>query len=490
MATTMATVAKPLTMKNYVGYMAGDMANNLAFGMQGMFLMIYYTNVVGLSAAGVSAMIFGVRIYDAFADLLAGRLVDMTRSRWGKFRPWLLFASIPLLLSSVALFTMPNFGADDHTMQYVYATFTYALLGTLYSLVNIPYGSLATAMTQDSVERSRLGVFRSMGPTITMLFLAFVISGQIKQYQPPPGMEPAQASAMLDKLQGSLTLYTSIFVVVGFLLYMVTFFTCREQVHTPSAPITIKATVQTFKSNRPLQILCLSNLIFLLGVFAMQGAQIYYATYVLNNAGAMGFMLLATSVGAFAVVPVVPRVVERVGKKKTFMIGALGFIASAIVLFLLPATPQENTSAWPPTLIAALVVFVVLGFFQNFAMSLLFAFEADAVEYGEYKTGARTAGATYAIYSFFRKMSQSFGIIVVGQGLAFGGFIAKSAENPNPLQPDSAVWAIRAMMGLGPAAFGIIGLLIFAAYPLTDKVFREIVNELNIRNAAKEAAEH
>ena len=106
-------------------------------------------------------MFLVVRVWDAFADLAAGRLVDLTRSRWGKFRPYLLFASLPLLLSSVALFSVPNF--DSTTAKYVYAYVTYALLGFLYSLTNIPYGSLATAMTQDPVERSRLGIWRISG---------------------------------------------------------------------------------------------------------------------------------------------------------------------------------------------------------------------------------------------------------------------------------------------------------------------------------------
>jgi glucuronide carrier protein len=109
-------------------------------------------------------------------------------------------------------------------------------------------------------------------------------------------------------------------------------------------------------------------------------------------------------------------------------------------------------------------------------MSLLFAFEADAVEYGEYKTGKRTEGATYAIYSFFRKVSQAVAGAVAGYALAVGGFVARAPE-----QPESAITAIRAVIGLGPAIFGIAGILIFLAYPLTDQRFREIVAELQRR---------
>jgi glucuronide carrier protein len=135
----------------------------------------------------------------------------------------------------------------------------------------------------------------------------------------------------------------------------------------------------------------------------------------------------------------------------------------------------------PASLPIVVVSFFVFGLFQNLSMSLLFAFEADAVEYGEYKTGKRTEGATYAIYSFFRKVSQAVAGAVAGYALAFGGFVAKAPE-----QPDSALLTIRGLVGLGPAIFALLGGLIFLAYPLTDTRFREIVKELHARHGIKD----
>ena len=129
-----------------VGYGAGDAANNLAFTTATMFLLVYYTDVAGISAAAAGTLLLVVRIFDAFADILAGRIVDRTYSkRFGKFRPFILFGSLPLLLLSVATFSMPQIG---ETGMLLYAYLTYAALGLAYSLVNIPYGSLAGAMTQ------------------------------------------------------------------------------------------------------------------------------------------------------------------------------------------------------------------------------------------------------------------------------------------------------------------------------------------------------
>ena len=269
---------KKLTLRNYLGYAAGDLANNLAFSLQALFLLIYYTNVVGLNPAPIATMFLVVRVWDAFADLAAGRLVDITRSRWGKFRPYLLFASLPLLLSSVALFSVPNF--DSTTAKYVYAYVTYALLGFLYSLTNIPYGSLATAMTQDPVERSRLGIWRSVGPILGILVLVVVIAPQITRYKTQP-----------DQLQTFLTIVTLIFAVIGYALYLFCFFNTKEQVVHESKPVTIKETIDTVRQNRPLLILCVSNLVFLTGVFGLQASQAYYAAYILGNSSQLIWMV-------------------------------------------------------------------------------------------------------------------------------------------------------------------------------------------------------
>ena len=205
---------------------------------------------------------------------------------------------------------------------------------------------------------------------------------------------------------------------------------------------------------------------FLTGIFGLQASQAYFAAYILGNSTQLIWMVVATSLSTFVAVPIVPRFVARIGKKKTFLIGALGLIVMGTWIFFMPAS-----------LPIVVVSFFVFGLFQNLSMSLLFAFEADAVEYGEYQTGKRTEGATYAIYSFFRKVSQA----VAGYALALGGFVAKAPE-----QPDSALLTIRGLVGLGPAIFALLGGLIFLAYPLTDTRFREIVRELHARHGIKD----
>ena len=166
-------------------------------------------------------------------------------------------------------------------------------------------------------------------------------------------------------------------------------------------------------------------------------------------------------------VPVVPRLVARIGKKATFMCATGVLIGAGIWIFFLPAQ-----------LSLVIVVFFIFGIGQSGALSLMFAFEADAVEYGEYQTGQRTEGATYAIYSFSRKMSQALAASLVGYALAIGRFVPKA-----PAQPHSALTAIKLVVGLAPAVFGLAGIAIFAFYPLTDDRFKQIVKELRARTA-------
>ena len=445
-----------LRIRNYLAYGSGDFANNLAFSMQGMFLLIYYTNVVGLDPAAVAVMFLAVRVLGAFADLFAGRLVDVTRSRWGRFRPYLLFASLPLLLISAATFTVPTFGGD-RTLQYAYAWISYALLGVLYSLVNIPYGSLATAMTQDPIERSRLGVWRSVGPMASMVGLVVVVSPQISGLASHPA-----------DLQQFLTVTTLAFAVVGFGLYLWCFVDCRERVVRTSHSATLAETLSTLRVNRPLVILCLSDMVFLIGTFGVQAAQAYYATYVLGDSSSMIWMVLALSAAAVLSVPIVPRLVSRMGKKGTYYVGAVGRVVIGVWMFVMPTGLEY-----------VIPTFFVMGVFQNFGMALAFAFQADTVEYGEWKTGLRTEGTTYATYSFFRKIAQAVAGSAAGVALAFGGFVAKA-----PQQPETALIAIRAIVGLGPAVFALIGAAIFLAYPLTDDRYHEILGELRVRHAA------
>ncbi|KQY25646.1 glucuronide transporter [Cellulomonas sp. Root485] len=451
--TTPASTPK-LRFRSYLGYAAGDAGNNLAFSMTSMFLLLYYTDVVGISAAAAGTLFLVVRVWDAFADIWAGRQVDKTMTRWGKFRPFFLFGSLPLLLLSVATFTVP--GGLGGTGKLIYAYATYALLGLAYSLVNIPYGSLASAMTQEPVERARLASFRSMGTAATIIALAFIVAPQIKSS---------------DNLQQSLTLTTLLFVVIGFGLYMLLFSTSKERVARDVAHVTLKQSMATLKGNRPLLMLCLSALSFLVGMFTLQTVQAYYARDVLGDANYFIILTVVSTGVMFVVAGFIPRIVRAVGKKPAYLSASVLAIVAAVGIALTPSTSPG----------LAIVFFGIYGVGLAAVNTLMWAFEADTVEYGEWRTGVRTEGTTYAVFSFTRKVGQAVGGAAAAYGLGFVGYVAQQEVQSQATQD-----GIRFIAGFVPAAFILVGVLIMVFYPLTETRFRSMVAEVAARRAARE----
>jgi len=256
-----------LGLRQYLGYAAGDVSNNLTFSMVSAFLLIYYTDVVGLSAATAGTLFLLVRIWGAVTDLVAGRRVDATSTRWGRFRPYLLFGSVPLLLSLVVLFSVPAGLSAGGKLVWAYVS--YAVFSLAYSFVNIPYGSLASAMIQESEQRARLSTARMVAGSLTILVIALVVSPQISG---------------AGDLQRSLTVTTVVFAVIGLVFYLWCFATVRENMQRDIGRTSLRETVRMMRRNRPLVLLCTSSLLVLTGMFSLQTVGVYYARDVLGNA--------------------------------------------------------------------------------------------------------------------------------------------------------------------------------------------------------------
>ncbi len=458
--TTSSTPGEPtssgrLRRSQLLGYAAGDAANNLAFSMTSMFLLLYYTDVVGISPAAAGTLFLVVRAWDAFADIYAGRVVDKTMTRWGKFRPFFLFGSLPLLLLSVATFTVP--GGLGGTGKLIYAYITYALLGLAYSLVNIPYGSLASAMTQVPTERAKLASFRMIGTAATIIMLSFVVAPQIRD---------------AENLQQSLTMTTLLFVVIGFGLYMLLFRTSRESVVRDVARVSLRQSMGTLRSNRPLLMLCLSALSFLTGMFALQTVQAYYARDVLGDANLFIVLTVVSTLAMFVVAPAIPRIVGAIGKKTAYIAAGVTSVVASIGIALTP----------PSQVWLAVVLFGLYGIGIAAVNTLMWALEADTVEYGEWRSGVRTEGTTYAMFSFTRKLGQALGGAAAAFGLGMVGYLADAEQ-----QTQGTLDGIRAIAGFAPAVFIGIGVVIMLVYPLTEKTFATMVSEVTARRAARSA---
>ncbi len=349
---------------------------------------------------------------------------------------------------------MPDLG-EGATLLYAFVS--YALFGLAYSMVNIPYGSLSAAMTQATNERAKLSSVRVVGTNATILLLVFVVTPQIEGS---------------SDLQRSLTLTTLALAVVGFGLYVFTFLTAREQVERDVAKTTLREVAGMVRHNRPLVMLCLSALVFLTGWFCVQTVGAYYARDVLGNAGYFAALTAAQTLAGLAAAVLVPRLVASLGKRRAYItFGALAAAGGAGIAL----TPGSQPGV-------AVAVFAVFGLGLGVVNTLMWALEADTVEYGEWKTGVRAEGATYSLFSFTRKLGQALGGAAAAYTIALGGYVAGAQR-----QPESAVTSIRLAAGVLPAVFIIAAIAIMSRYPLTESRFREMVREIADRRHSRTA---
>ena len=398
---------------------------------------------------------------------MAGRLVDAKKpGRWGKFRPFVVWFAVPLLLSNFAMFSANVFFPNMSQGQaLLYAYVTYAVMGTLYSLVNIPYGSMAPAMTQQPQERARLATWRMYGANITMLMLSFVVAPQIKQF-----------STDTPKLQTSLFITVAIFVALGLALYIWFLRNCKEQVYRAVETPSLAESFRTAKKNKPLLVLCISSLMFLTGMIGLGTLSAYYALYVLNDASFIIYNSVAQTAATFLIASQIPRIVAAIGKRNAYNILSVFTVAGGVLLAFLPTSVP----------LVSVVAFFLLGIGIGGVNTVMWALEADTVEYGEWKTGVRTEGTTYAVFSFTRKMGQALGGAVAGYGLAivaFNSVAAKAGEAPSL----ETVHGIQLWTGGLITAFSLIAIAIMVFYPLTDAKFAEIVEKIKQRQAEQPA---
>jgi glucuronide carrier protein len=435
----------------YLGYAAGEVANNLTFQMVSVFLLIYYTDVAGISAATAGTLLLVVRIWGGFTDLAAGRSVDATSTRWGKFRPYLLFGPLPLLALLVAMFSIPGGLGDGGTLAW--ALVSYALFSLAYSFVNIPYGSLAAAMTQEPEARAKLSSSRAVSASVTILLIAAVVSPQIEGS---------------GDLQRSLTVITVIFAMIGLALYLWCFATSREAVRRDVAKASLRDTIGMLRHNRPLLLLCASSLLFLTGMFSLSTVAVYYARDVLGDADLYIVMTLVQTVAMVVAGALIPKAVAAVGKKRAYIISGVVAVLGAVAFALAPSTAPA----------IGIACYGILGLGLGAINALIFALQADTVDFGEWRSGIRAEGASYSVLSFVRKAGQGIGGAAAAYTIGFGGYVSGVAT-----QSDAALTSIRVAAGIVPAIAVAAATAVMLAYPLTEQVFRTTVAELAERRA-------
>lgn len=455
--------ARHLSLKNYLAYGGGDAANNMAFSLAMTFLALYLTDVARIGPATVGLMFLLMRAVDAFTDVAMGSLIDRTQTRFGKFRPWILFGSIPLVILAILNFAMPSslYGTSGAV---IWAFVVYFLMGSVaYTAVNIPYGSLAAAMTDNRTERSRLAVFRSIGTAIMQIIVAAAVAPAVREFQgDPAGLQSAILKAIIP------------LGVLAIILYLFLFLTSRENVQRTTGTVGLGASFRTIASNRALQMLSLSSVLYLVGLFAAAGMAVYYTRDVLGDARLVVWYQVLSSAPIFLTGLVIPTLVRALGKPRLFQIGAaFGVVGGTLMYF-----------GSSDRLVIAFTGMLLFGIASGLVNTLMWNMEADSVEYGEWRTGYRNEGTTYAVFSFVRKASQALGGAV---GLWIIGWFGYNGDLAQ--QSETTLNGIGIAMGLLPAVVITLSIVVMHFYPMSDARHREILAELEARTADASAQE-
>jgi glucuronide carrier protein len=449
------TAADEMPRRRVLSYALGDVANNVSFQMTSLFLMAYMTDIAGIPAA-VAGTIYGItKVWAGATDLVAGNTVGRRETRWGRLRPWVVGVSPLLAISLVAMFSTPAGLSPAATVAWV--LLFDAAFQLCYSFVNIPYGSLSAAMTEDSNDRSRLAGARSIASAVTGVLLAFVLA-------------PRFENTAADGIRLRFTIATIVLSVVALVFYWICFKGTREVVPRGSGKVTLSTTLTMVRRNKPLLVLCLGAF-FLLGAgFTMNAVMLYFARDVLGNANTFTWLFLAQTAGTVSVASLVPAISVKLGKR----VGYVTLAIVALVGFVLVAVVPTGGGG----LLLALIAFGVYGVGFGGTNALTFAMQADTVDYGEWKTGTRAEGGSYSVLSFVRKCGQGIGGFVGGAVIGAFGYVAGATA-----QSTGAIHGIKVAAGWVPAGLCLLAALVLSRYPLSARQHREIVAELRQRRA-------
>ncbi len=440
-----------LRVKEKIAYGLGDTASNIIFQTVMMFLLIFYTHVVGLSPAAVGTLFLVVRVFDAITDPLMGSLADRTRTRWGQFRPYLLWLAIPFGLISVLAFTTPDLSDSN---KLIYAFVTYTLLMMVYTAINIPYCALGGVLTAKPSERVSVQSYR---------FVFAMLGGVIVASCTLPLVEWFGNGDSAKGYQLTMTAMS----LFGVVLFLLCFLGTKERI---SAPKTQKANfwveIKHLWQNDQARILCITGIFLLTGQVLKFTLAVYYVKYFLLREDLITAFMTTGMVGSMLGCALAQVLAKRMCKIKAYI--GLQIIAAIIcILSYFIAADQ---------IIMAFIAFFLWKFFLDMATPLLWAKMADAIDYGQWKTGVRITGMVYSTIIFFIKLGVALGGALAGWALAYYGYQADVE------QTEATKSGILLSFTLYPAIGSLLVAVVMKWYILDDKKVEQIQSELNAAN--------
>ena len=449
-----------LPFKEKLSYGIGDLASNILLDIGTLYLLKFYTDVLGLPGTYGGIIFLISKFFTAFTDMGTGIMLDSRRKIGpkGKFRPFILYASFPVTLLAIANFIGTPF---DVTGKTVMATILFMLYGLFFSMMNCSYGAMIPAITKNPNERAQLAAYRQGGATIGLLIctVAFI---------------PLQ-SLFSDSTVG-YACAALMFSIGGFIFMMLCYRGVKEH-YVDTTPTGHKASIlKSFCAifrNPPLLVLCIANLCTLAAFNIKLAIQVYYTQYVLNDINLLSWMGFF-SMGCILVgVLLVPLTVKCFGKKQVYLAGMVLWAVGDILNYFW----GSNSFTF--------VMFSCVAFFGTaFVNSLNWALVPDTVDYGEWKTGIRAEGSVYTGYTFFRKISAALAGFLPGIMLTQIGYV------PNIAQSDATLQGLRQLIFIWPCALAIIAALTMGFfYTLNEKRFALIIEEINQRKNKEMATE-
>lgn len=459
-----------------IGYGLGDMSSSMFWKLFGTYLMIFYTDVFGISAAVVGTMFAVTRVWDSFFDPVVGAVADRTSSRWGRFRPYLLFLAVPFGVIGILTFLTPPFG---QTGKIVYAFITYALMMMVYSAINVPYASLLGVMSPDPADRNTLATYRMTFAYLGSFLALLLFMPLVNAFG--GGDSGGPMLGWLTAPQAGWLMAVGVIAVVCVLLFLGCFALTKERVRpVRQGKTSLKTDLRDLLHNRPWWILLGAGVASLVFNSIRDGATVYYFKYYVDETavGSISFLGLpfvlsglylavgqaANILGVILAAPVS----NRIGKRRTFM-AAMAVASVLSVAFFWLGKDQ---------LVAIFILQALISVCAGSIFPLLWSMYADCADYSELQTGNRATGLIFSSSSMSQKFGWAFGTAITGWMLAQFGFQANAVQSAETLQ------GIRMFLSLLPAAGAFLSLVFIYFYPLSEQKMRQITHELEEKRTA------
>lgn len=454
------TSIPPFGLRDKLGYMLGNVANDLTFAFAGVFLLVFYTKVLGISPAAVGTVFMLARFADAVTDVTMGRICDRSPvTANGKFRPWLVRMCIPTAAASFLMYQSGVAGAPL-PLKLTYAVVTYLLWGSIfYTSVNIPYGSMASVITPNASDRSSLSTARSVGSLISNLAVGVIA---------PFFIYRSAADGTENVIPSAFPRVAAVFSLLAVGGYLACYFLTRERVILPERPsdrhLPFKKTASSLVKDRALIGIVLASVCVLAAQLLSQSVNQYLFIDYFKDRSGIVLMSAVSMLPSLALAPAAAPLAARFGKKELGVFGSLVAAASSLLLLVL-----RTKSVWV-YITVSLVGFLGFGVFNL----IIWAFISDVIDDRQIRSGSRDDGTVYAVYSFARKVGQAIAGGLGGWTLAAIGFEEGLSE-----QTEAVANGIYTVSTLLPAVLYLAVALILAfIYPLGKKRVEENVKRL------------